>query len=59
MYFSRGRSEPKVTFFDCRFTIDEILSKSVIIHAHGDDFMTQPSGNPGKAIACGDIRRTY
>ena len=46
-------------FFDRRFTIDDIIGKSVIIHAHGDDFFTQPSGNPGKGIACGDIRRTY
>mgnify|MGYP003312479280 FL=1 len=46
-------------FFDRRFTIDDIIGKSVIIHAQGDDFRSQPSGNPGKAIACGDIRRTY
>ena len=46
-------------FFDRRFTIDDIIGKSVIIHAGEDDFMTQPSGNPGKGIACGDIRRTY
>ena len=39
--------------------IDEIIGKSIIIHANDDDFMTQPSGNPGKGIACGDIRRTY
>ena len=48
-----------MAFFDRRFTIEDIIGKSIIIHAHGDDFMTQPSGNPGKGIACGDIRRTY
>ena len=48
-----------MAFFDRRFTIEDIIGKSIIIHAQGDDFMTQPSGNPGKGIACGDIRRTY
>lgn len=46
-------------FFDRRFTIDDIIGKSVIIHSNTDDFSTQPSGNPGRVIACGDIRRTY
>ena len=47
------------SFFDRRFTIDDIIGKSVIIHSGTDDFSTQPSGNPGSIIACGDIRRTY
>ena len=38
-----------------RFTIDEILGKTVIIHAQPDDFKTQPSGNSGEKIACGII----
>ena len=46
-------------FFDRRFTIDEIIGKSIIIHSASDDFSSQPSGNPGKGIACGDIRKTY
>lgn len=43
-------------FYDKRFSIDEILGRSVIIHAMPDDFMTQPSGNSGEKIACGVIR---
>lgn len=43
-------------FYDKRFTIDEILGKSVIIHAAPDDFTTQPSGNSGEKIGCGVIR---
>lgn len=46
-------------FIDRRFTIDEIIGKSVIIHSSSDDFMTQPSGNSGNKIACGEIMRTY
>ncbi|NBI72011.1 superoxide dismutase family protein [Clostridiaceae bacterium] len=43
-------------FYDKRFNIEEITGKYVIIHAHPDDFTTQPSGNPGSMIACGEIR---
>lgn len=43
-------------FYDKRFSIDEILGRSVIIHAMPDDFITQPSGNSGTKIACGIIR---
>lgn len=43
-------------FYDKRFSIDEIIGRSVIIHSHADDFMTQPSGNSGDKIGCGTIR---
>ena len=43
-------------FYDKRFDIREIIGKFVIIHAHADDFTTQPSGNSGAMIACGEIR---
>lgn len=45
-------------FYDKRFTIADIIGRSVIIHANPDDFITQPSGNSGEKIACGEIRRT-
>lgn len=40
-----------------RFSVDEVIGKTVIIHDHPDDFTTQPSGNSGTKIACGVIRR--
>lgn len=42
-------------FYDKRFTLNEIIGKSVIIHAMPDDFHTQPSGNSGEMIGCGVI----
>lgn len=45
-------------FYDKRFTIEDILGRAVIIHQNPDDFHTQPSGNSGPMIACGQIRRT-
>lgn len=43
-------------FYDKRFTIEDILGRAVIIHLNPDDFHTQPSGNSGLMIACGEIR---
>lgn len=45
-------------FLTDRFTVPEILGKTVIIHASPDDFTTQPSGNAGKKMACGVITPT-
>ena len=44
-------------FLTNRFTIEEIIDKSVIVHSMPDDFQTQPSGNTGAKIACGIIVR--
>lgn len=44
-----------LAFLTDRFTVEEIIGKTVVIHEHPDDFMTQPSGNSGKKIACGTI----
>lgn len=39
-----------------RFTLDEIIGKTIIIHLGADDFTSQPSGNSSEKIACGIIR---
>lgn len=44
-------------FYDKRFTIEEIIGRSVVIHSDRDDFTTQPSGNSGVKIGCGEIRK--
>ena len=48
-----GRAE--LTFLTNRFSVCDVLGKTVVIHAQPDDFHTQPSGNAGTKIACGVI----
>lgn len=43
-------------FLTSRFSIRDILNHVVIIHRDADDFISQPSGQSGKMIACGEIR---
>ncbi|MCI9199833.1 MAG: superoxide dismutase family protein [Lachnospiraceae bacterium] len=45
------------SFYDKRFTIDDIIGKSVVIHSKRDDFTTQPAGDSGEKIGCGIIRK--
>lgn len=42
-------------FFTDRFSVREIIHKTVIIHSGPDDFTSQPAGNAGEKIACGEI----
>ncbi|MCI8609757.1 MAG: superoxide dismutase family protein [Firmicutes bacterium] len=46
-------------FLTNRFSINEVIGKTIIIHDHPDDFTTQPSGNSGQKIACGVIQRKH
>jgi Cu-Zn family superoxide dismutase len=46
-----------VTFFTDKFTVADVVGKSVIIHQNPDDYRTQePAGNAGKRLACGVIK---
>lgn len=44
------------TFLTNRFTVNEVLCRTVIIHSDADDFTSQPAGNAGMKIACGVIK---
>lgn len=43
-------------FLTDHFRVREVLGKTVIVHAGVDDFTSQPSGNAGTMIACGEIQ---
>lgn len=40
-----------------RFTVAEIIGRTLVIHGGKDDFTSQPSGNAGAKIGCGEIVR--
>lgn len=44
-----------LSFFTNRFTVKEVIGRTVIVHRKPDDFTTQPAGNSGPKIACGKI----
>lgn len=44
-------------FLTDRFTVRQIIGRTVIVHDNVDDFTSQPAGNAGERIACGTIRR--
>lgn len=39
-----------------RFTPEQAVGRTVIVHDRPDDFKTQPSGGAGQKIACGEIK---
>ena len=42
-------------FYSGRFKVNDVISRSIIIHDMPDDFNSQPSGNSGTKIGCGTI----
>lgn len=43
-------------FLTDSFSVRDIIGRTVIIHDSVDDFTSQPGGNAGVKIACGEIR---
>ena len=52
-----GRGYAWSAFLADRFTVDDIIGRTVVIHSDPDDFTSQPAGNSGSRIACGVIRK--
>lgn len=50
-----NRGQAFTTFLTDRFTVNEVIGRTIIIHSGVDNFSTQPSGNSGSKIACGTI----
>ena len=52
----RCRGKAYLSFRTNRFSVKDIVGRTVVIHSAPDDFRTQPAGNAGRKIACGVIR---
>ncbi|MGI6007395.1 MAG: superoxide dismutase family protein [Ruminococcus sp.] len=46
-------------FYTGRFYPEEAIGKTVVIHDMPDDFTSQPSGNSGTKIGCGEITGAF
>lgn len=51
--------EAWVAVYIAKFTPQDIIGKTIVIHSGPDDFTSQPSGNSGRMIACGAIQELY
>lgn len=51
------RENAYLSFKTDRFSVKDIIGRTVVIHSDPDDFHSQPAGNAGKKIACGVIRK--
>lgn len=39
-----------------RFSVWDVIGRTVVIHSGPDDFHSQPAGNAGRKLACGEIK---
>lgn len=46
----------RMCFYTSKFSVYDIIGRSIIIHQSPDDGRTQPTGNSGKRIGCGIIK---
>lgn len=46
----------RMCFFTDKFSVPDVVGKSIIIHQSPDDYRSQPAGNAGKRLACGVIQ---
>ena len=46
----------RMCFFTDKFKPWDVIGKTAMIHENPDDYRTEPAGNSGKRIACGEIR---
>ena len=54
--FATGGGRAELRVLTDRFSVREIIGRTVVIHSGPDDFTTQPAGNAGSKIACGVIQ---
>ncbi len=48
--------EAWMMFFTGRFFPEDVIGRTVVLHEMPDDFRSQPAGDSGSRIGCGEIR---
>ncbi len=54
LFSNNGYAE--MSFWTDRFSVSDVIGRSVVIHESPDDYRTQPAGNSGRKIACGVVQ---
>ncbi len=44
-----------LSFFTPRFAVQEAVGRAVVVHYNPDDYRSQPAGDSGVKIACGNV----
>ncbi|MBI5066171.1 superoxide dismutase family protein [Candidatus Woesearchaeota archaeon] len=53
---NKGHAQMDKVFTYLSFSgVNSIIGRAIVVHAKQDDFVSQPSGNSGEAVACGTI----
>src|SRR5690625_2347830 len=55
LFSNEGKA--RMTFFTDRFSAEDVVGRTVVIHQNPDDYRSQPSGDSGLRLACGMIAR--
>ncbi len=56
MLLATDKMEAWIAFVTTRFSVKDIIGRSVVIHGGRDDYTSQPAGDSGPRIGCGVIR---
>lgn len=53
---NKGHAQLDKVFTYLSFSnVNSIIGRAIVVHSKPDDFVSQPSGNSGEAVACGTI----
>jgi Cu-Zn family superoxide dismutase len=55
----RCQGDAYLSFKTDRFSVAQIIGRTVVIHSGPDDYSSQPAGNAGRKIACGGICKMW
>ncbi|MDD5016760.1 MAG: superoxide dismutase family protein [Eubacteriales bacterium] len=56
MLLATASMDATLSFVTTRFTVRDVIARSVIVHEGRDDYTSQPSGDSGRRIGCGIIQ---
>jgi len=56
MLMADGCGGARLCFVTPRFTVRDVIGRSIIIHGGCDDYTSQPGGDAGPRIGCGVIK---